>query len=279
MIGVAAIFSPPISTSPQAVCETTVISYIIAFWSSSTLLTWCLVAILFLYLSRRKACDTKTHKYQKIWRNRLNWLVKNSQRLIPSFAVGDVSAKSRMLLVDVAKELADYFIDIDLTPTDIAAGLILVYLKFNLQVKRKQKLEAERLLEERVESVLAVQEYESNSAAALKGAMDLLAVPSSATSPDTTLHPDEGPVDDIPLEREDIPDILHFANYMSIMYNVNPEKSEFLGEILANSKENDVYQSPYLVAVDEEWKTVVIAIRGTFSIADLLVDLRVEMVE
>jgi fructose-1,6-bisphosphatase/inositol monophosphatase family enzyme len=31
-----------------------------------------------------------------------------------------------MLMIDVAKELAEYFIDIDLSPTDIMAGLILV---------------------------------------------------------------------------------------------------------------------------------------------------------
>jgi hypothetical protein len=147
-------------------------------------------------------------------------------------------------MIDVAKELAGFFIDNNLSPTDLMAGLILV--------KRRQKIEAEIELEVRVESVLAVVEYESQSIAELSRSTDYLVLPSSSDSPPSS------PVLelDVTLERDDIPDILHFAKYMAVMYNEFPENSKFLGRILHISKENDVFQSPYLVAVDEEWRTV-----------------------
>ena len=39
---------------------------------------------------------------------------------------------------------------------------------------------------------------------------------------------------------------------------------------------NDLYQSPFLVSVDHDWNTIVIAIRGTYSASDILVDLNLE---
>jgi hypothetical protein len=63
ILGIAAIFGPPIIYPSSATsCEKSVIVYIIALWSSSTLLLWCTVITLFLYVSRRKARHTKFHK-------------------------------------------------------------------------------------------------------------------------------------------------------------------------------------------------------------------------
>jgi hypothetical protein len=134
-------------------------------------------------------------------------------------------------------------------------------------------LEAELELEDRVESVLAVQEHESKQSRSYEDipkilsnrSTDNLVVPDpdvlvGGSSSESPLPPVISSDADSILERDDIPDILHFANYMSIMYNKDPENSSFLGQILHINKDNDVYQSPYLVSVDEEWKTIVIAV-------------------
>ena len=46
--------------------------------------------------------------------------------------------------------------------------------------------------------------------------------------------------------------------------------------LLHYSPLNDLYQSPFLVSVDHDWNTIVIAIRGTYSASDILVDLNLE---
>jgi predicted lipase len=51
------------------------------------------------------------------------------------------------------------------------------------------------------------------------------------------------------------------------------KKSDIL---LHYSPLNDLYQSPFLVSVDHDWNTIVIAIRGTYSASDILVDLNLE---
>ncbi|RKP01325.1 hypothetical protein CXG81DRAFT_18853 [Caulochytrium protostelioides] len=48
-------------------------------------------------------------------------------------------------------------------------------------------------------------------------------------------------------------------------------------ELLYHSLQNEVYQSPYLVVVDHHWKAIVLAVRGTYSAADILVDLNIQL--
>lgn len=176
-------------------------------------------------------------------------------------------------------------------------------------MKRRQKQEAELQLEERVESVIAVQEYESTvdsfarkrsesgkhieRGGSTRDGTECSTIPPDGiqVESDSSEHdkpsgfPDveamEGTVADMSsvLESSEIPDVLHFATYMGLMYDPFPETKVAADLLIHISKENDVFQSPYLVALDHKWKTLVIAIRGTLSVADLLVDLKVEMQE
>ncbi|TPX75857.1 hypothetical protein CcCBS67573_g02878 [Chytriomyces confervae] len=50
------------------------------------------------------------------------------------------------------------------------------------------------------------------------------------------------------------------------------------GDLVAISLENGLFRSPYLVCLDHEMRKVVVAIRGTMSTADVLVDLNCDLV-
>ncbi|KAJ3264488.1 hypothetical protein HDU77_008349 [Chytriomyces hyalinus] len=50
------------------------------------------------------------------------------------------------------------------------------------------------------------------------------------------------------------------------------------GDLVAISLENGLFRSPYLVCLDHEMRQVVVAIRGTMSTADVLVDLNCDLV-
>ncbi|KAI9357298.1 hypothetical protein DFJ73DRAFT_758306 [Zopfochytrium polystomum] len=80
--------------------------------------------------------------------------------------------------------------------------------------------------------------------------------------------------------REEIDDILHYARYAEVIYDdedialsINAER------LIRHSPHNDLYKSPYLIVHDSETDSLVIAIRGTYSAADVLVDLKFNLVE
>ncbi|KAJ1553613.1 hypothetical protein HK405_007422 [Cladochytrium tenue] len=77
------------------------------------------------------------------------------------------------------------------------------------------------------------------------------------------------------LLREDIDDILHFARYAEVIYDDDDVALSFPAEnIIRHSPDNHLYKSPYLVVHDTLNDAVVIAVRGTYSAADILVDLK-----
>ena len=88
-----------------------------------------------------------------------------------------------------------------------------------------------------------------------------------------TLDPNEAKE----IKRPDILDVIHFCHYANMAYvkldNDIQKKTDIL---LYFSPLNDMYQSPYMISIDHDWTTIVIAIRGTYSAADLLVDLRLD---
>ncbi|KAI9340688.1 hypothetical protein DFJ73DRAFT_554383 [Zopfochytrium polystomum] len=80
--------------------------------------------------------------------------------------------------------------------------------------------------------------------------------------------------------REEIDDILHFARYAEVIYDdqdialsINRDR------LIRHSPHNDMYKSPYLIVHDSETDSVVLAIRGTYSAADIFVDLKFNSVE
>jgi hypothetical protein len=79
------------------------------------------------------------------------------------------------------------------------------------------------------------------------------------------------------LKRPDILDVIHFAHYANLAYvaldNHLVKKSDLL---VYFSPLNDLFQVPYMVSIDHDWNSIVIAIRGTISTADILVDLSID---
>ncbi|KAI8914547.1 Alpha/Beta hydrolase protein [Gorgonomyces haynaldii] len=79
--------------------------------------------------------------------------------------------------------------------------------------------------------------------------------------------------------REDIRDVLHFIHYAEMAYVTLDLETESKTDLITHfSPKNDLYRSPYLVCVDHDWKCVVIAVRGTWSLKDVLTDLKLDTV-
>jgi hypothetical protein len=79
------------------------------------------------------------------------------------------------------------------------------------------------------------------------------------------------------LTAHDIWDILHFSHYAEIAY-VNFDTFEALKDlVISTSKKNDLFHTPFMISYDHDWKCIVISIRGTYSAADFLVDLKFDL--
>ncbi|KAI8914498.1 Alpha/Beta hydrolase protein, partial [Gorgonomyces haynaldii] len=78
------------------------------------------------------------------------------------------------------------------------------------------------------------------------------------------------------ITKEDIWDILHFSHYSKLAYvEIDPNRNFDL--LLSRSAKNDLFHSPFMISFDHDWKAIVIAIRGTNSAVDVLVDLKIDL--
>ncbi|KAJ3415740.1 E3 ubiquitin-protein ligase rbbp6 [Chytridiales sp. JEL 0842] len=78
--------------------------------------------------------------------------------------------------------------------------------------------------------------------------------------------------------REEIDDILHFVKFAEAAYS--PEDvAAFSNGMIKHNQENGLFKTPYFICFDEEMDCFVIAIRGTFSAVDMLVDLKFTLEE
>jgi hypothetical protein len=79
------------------------------------------------------------------------------------------------------------------------------------------------------------------------------------------------------LKRPDILDVIHFTHYANMAYIELDNEIQKKTDVLVHfSPLNDLYRAPYMVSLDHDWNSIVVAIRGTYSISDLLVDLKLE---
>jgi sn1-specific diacylglycerol lipase len=77
------------------------------------------------------------------------------------------------------------------------------------------------------------------------------------------------------LTRSKIRDVFHFAHYAEMAYvSLNPEIKRKSDLMVHFSTSNDLFRSPFIVSLDYDWKAIVVSIRGTYSLDDLLVDLK-----
>ncbi|KAI9343151.1 hypothetical protein BDR26DRAFT_894336 [Obelidium mucronatum] len=77
--------------------------------------------------------------------------------------------------------------------------------------------------------------------------------------------------------REEIDDILYFARYAEVVYTPEEVNMIYSDRLHFHSTENGIYRCPYLIVHDEGTDSIVIAIRGTYSAADVLVDLKFDV--
>ncbi|KAJ3197750.1 hypothetical protein HDU82_001382 [Entophlyctis luteolus] len=77
--------------------------------------------------------------------------------------------------------------------------------------------------------------------------------------------------------REEIDDILYFARYAEVVYTPEEINMIYSDRLHFHATDNGIYRSPYLIVHDVETDSIVIAIRGTYSAADVLVDLKFDV--
>ncbi|KAH6590894.1 hypothetical protein BASA50_008895 [Batrachochytrium salamandrivorans] len=96
-------------------------------WALITSFGYFFVVGLFIYSSRQKKNrDFNMAKYLRLWQRRIKWLCSGPHNR---------KGEGQKVILNVSRELADYFKDVDWAPTDIAVGLILL--------KREQKMARE----------------------------------------------------------------------------------------------------------------------------------------
>nr|CAH7712239.1 unnamed protein product [Callosobruchus chinensis] len=222
--------------------------------------------------------------YQDSWQNRCRFL----------FCCSTASDRNRNSFADIARLLSDFFRDLDVVPSDVIVGLVLL--------RKFQKIEQKAIVEQRKNDT-----YEFLSGVAITPRTQFLA-----------LH-EEGP------DLELFQTVIHFAQFAVRAYgwpiymmttrmgmchlcaglscyccipctkanNAEPELVEdncchcnfaalqrltALGdiEIIYATYHVDVGQTPFFVALDYDRSKIVISIRGTLSMKDILTDLNAE---
>ena len=83
-------------------------------------------------------------------------------------------------------------------------------------------------------------------------------------------------IDHCVITRESIDDILHYSRYAEVVYNSDDAEILYKNNILRMNTDNNIYHSPYLIAYDSDYDTIVLAVRGTWSLYDVLTDLKLQ---
>ncbi|KAJ3231233.1 hypothetical protein HDU81_003926 [Chytriomyces hyalinus] len=78
--------------------------------------------------------------------------------------------------------------------------------------------------------------------------------------------------------REEIDDILHFARFAEVVYTPEEINMIYSDKLHFHSNDNGIFRSPFLIVHDEDTDSIVIAVRGTYSASDVLVDLKFDVV-
>lgn len=217
--------------------------------------------------------------YQDSWQQRCRFL----------FCCAPPSDRNRNSFADIARLLSDFFRDLDVVPSDVVAGLVLL--------RKFQKIERKAIIEQRKNDT-----YEFLSGVAITPRTQFLSLHESAE------------------DMELFQTVIHYAYYAVRVYGwpmyvmtspfglckIRPEftcccrrsqpsaevvedncckcnyavlqKLSDIGdiEIIYATYHVDVGETPFFIALDYDRKKVVIGIRGTLSMQDILTDLNAE---
>ena len=221
---------------------------------------------LLLYLSTPKRKIHLAH-YHATWKDRLKYFTSKY-------------APNEDVIQDVAWHLAEYFHDMDWSLTDLFVALVLI--------KREQKLRRDQRQELRRKEFIKRKESIDRSSGLLAADIVIEPIRKKEFTPNyppgldlTSLQESKRKVQqkygyDL-VTRYDILDILHFSKYAELIYLPNDARAQLGDAIILYKEENELHTSPFLVAIDPLWKSIVIAIRGTYSLIDWVVDLDIEL--
>ncbi|ORY41989.1 hypothetical protein BCR33DRAFT_851991 [Rhizoclosmatium globosum] len=254
-------------------------------------LSFYFIMIGILLLNSDQSSGNKWDKHIKVWQSRLN------------FALGTGGMVDSNLLREVSEMIADYFKDFDWAPSDVAAGLILL--------KREQKRiievrQARRLLIEQPDGFLLPTLDDPSILSTLSRLQDeedcIRTVFMNGRRPTYMKERQNEPkrsngyrtfalntktiartpcikkkisVSSI-LQPEELLDIIHFVQYSEAAYDTKSIESMYGKRVIFVSEENQLYKAPYFVVHDNDAKAIIIAIRGTSSAMDVLIDLKLE---
>jgi hypothetical protein len=177
----------------------------------------------------------------------------------------------------ISKELADYFKDVDWAPSDVAVGLVL------LKRRQKQVREIEEL-EKIISSAGKMEESMQKMEECMRQSFSQITLEIDLdTESSHDQHCDyatqfEGSHDRI-TNLEDLRDLFTFADYANIAYRQEDVMKLAADHLIYTEQSNGMFESPYFLAVSTKLKSIVIAVRGTYSMSDILVDLTLELEE
>ncbi|KAJ1551716.1 hypothetical protein HK096_003573 [Nowakowskiella sp. JEL0078] len=193
-------------------------------------------------------------------------------------------------LTEVAKEMAWYFHDVDWAPTDILVGMILVKrtqkrqryeesVKRAILHRRRQRLglSSETLNSTTPSISRSFAESSNLSLRRDKFRYSALSL-HSAGSTSSLASPEVSQSSYILPKKEDVADVLYFYRYAELAYMHAQFKMVADPSILIHiNDKNDIYKPPFYIAFDHEVEAVVVSIRGTYSAADVLSDLKFDL--
>ena len=76
------------------------------------------------------------------------------------------------------------------------------------------------------------------------------------------------------LTKSSIEDILYFSKYAKFAYILSSDSDQH-SRIVHQSHLNDIFELPFFICLDHEWKSIVIGMRGTRTTDDILVDIKI----
>ncbi|ORY41963.1 alpha/beta-hydrolase [Rhizoclosmatium globosum] len=231
---------------------------IVVVWSFTAMIFYFLTMGVLLANSDHKS-GGKVDRHAKLWQSRLN------------FALGTGGLVESTILQDLSSDLAEFFKDFDWAPSDVALA----------EAHGEDEGRRTIFMNGRKPTFMDPKPKTPSKKASNPQA--------KIPSPNTPLKPFQfrkqrqlghhrrpQPFNNGTIHREDIDDILHFARYAKIVYTPDEVNQVYSDRLRFHSSANNLYQAPYLIIHDAETDSLVIAIRGTQTPTDILVDLELE---
>ncbi|KAJ3055017.1 hypothetical protein HK097_000096 [Rhizophlyctis rosea] len=254
---------------------------LVVIWGFLALMLYSITLLLFLIASKTKnPTGNDMNKYTALWRRRFK------QLLLRGGGRYEETVASDEVMRDVAGEFADFFKDVDWSASDVAVGLILLKREQKRVMEAKEAGTLLRVKKKRLAGALRDMPSHGSLSTIESGTTLASDVPLTEIDPRKPhparpmLSPSYGrdsPFTEPPLTRDDLAEMIHYSHYAEIVYN-HAEYSALGPELIVRaSPQNDWYKAPYMVCLDHDRKKVIIAVRGTYSMVDLLVDLKIAL--